>query len=186
MAQFCPECGTEIKAGEKFCKACGKKIGAAPSNVDLNTSGGRYEEDHDVADMIFKTTGRLNRLRYLKRCLAVAAVEAIILSTVFILFSNDWGELSTFGSIVALILLIIGQAPYYCLNVRRLHDLDKDETLAYVFVALGIIGAFSSADIFEMSFFEKVAYVVEVIFGVYLLFFPGTHGENKYGADPLG
>lgn len=179
MAKFCPNCGAELKPEEKFCKACGKKISAEV------TSNEPYKEDYNALDIIFGTTGRLNRLRYLKRCLVVALFELVLLGLAYMLFSNEWGLLSSFGSIVVTFLLVAGQVPYYCLNVRRLHDLNKDETLAYILLGLGIVGAISSSDMFSMSAFETVAYSVETIAGLYLLFFPGTHGENKYGADPL-
>lgn len=102
------------------------------------------------------------------------------------LFSDNWGNLSTFGSIVCVAIIIVGQIPYYCLNVRRLHDMNKDETLAYVLLGLGVAGAISGSDVFSMTTFETLAYCVETIAGLYLLFFPGTYGKNKYGADPLG
>lgn len=186
MSKFCSSCGAELKPDEKFCKACGTKVNATPSNIEVNTSAGRYEEDYNAFDTIFKMTGRLNRLRYLKRCLAVALFEMVILGVAYMLFANEWGLLSSFGSIVVTILLVAGQVPYYCLNVRRLHDLDKDATLANILLGLGIVGAISSSDIFSMSFMETLSYGVETIAALYLLFFPGTHGDNNYGADPLG
>ena len=56
-------------------------------------------------------------------------------------------------------LLLINSA----ISVRRLHDLDKDGLLVLLtFVPL------------LNGFFE-----------LYLLFAPGTVGDNRYGADPL-
>ena len=184
MSRFCSKCGAELKSGENFCSSCGQKVDEVPANIDLNSSGG-FKEDYEIADILLKTTGRLNRLRYFKRSMAVALIEMVIVGLAFMLFTNSFGELSGFGSVVVAAILIAGQVIYYCLNVRRLHDLDKDETLAYVLLGLGLISALSSSDVFSMSAFETLSYCVECLGALYLLFAPGTHGDNKYGSDPL-
>ena len=51
---------------------------------------------------------------------------------------------------------------YLTLVTRRLHDLDKKEWL----IVLSLIP------------------LVNVLFALYLLFFPGTEGRNKYGEQP--
>ncbi len=118
--------------------------------------------------------------------MAVIVIEMIVILLAFMLFTNSYGQLSGPGSLVVAAILIGGQVIYYCLNVRRLHDLNKDETLAYILLGLGLISALSSSDVFDMSAFERLSYCVETLGSLYLLFAPGTHGENNYGADPLG
>lgn len=176
MAKFCSKCGAELHDGETFCESCGEKI---------VVRGNRYEEDREIIDILLKTTGRLNRLRYLKRISAVVFIEMIILCLAFMLFATPWGELTALGNVVATVILIGGQVIYYCLSVRRLHDLDNNETLAYILLALGVISVLSNSDPFDMSGFEILACCVEVLGSLYLLFAPGTHGDNKYGPDPL-
>lgn len=185
MSKFCSKCGAEIKPNDKFCNSCGTEVIADKPHSKANTSAGKYEEDHDAFNIIFKTSGRLNRLRYLKRCLAVAFIELVILGVAYTLFSNEWGMLSGFGNVLITILLIAGQVPYYCLNVRRLHDLDKGDTLAQVLFGIDVVAAISSNSL-STSLIETAAYGLATIACIYLVFFPGTHGDNKYGADPLG
>lgn len=185
MSKFCSKCGAEIKPGDKFCNSCGTEVIADKLETKASTSAGKYEEDHDAFNIIFKTTGRLNRLRYLKRCLTVAVIELVVLGVAYTLFSNEWGMLSSFGSVVVTILLVSGQVPYYCLNVRRLQDLDKDDTLAKILFVIDVVAVISSNSL-SMSLIETVASGVATIACIYLVFFPGTHGDNKYGADPLG
>ena len=132
-------------------------------NRDSNVSGERYVEDRDVTEMIFKTSGRLNRMRYIKRLLAVSVVEGAIYMTAFFLFSDDWGRLSGFGSVVTTVLLFAGQLPVYCLNVRRLHDMNKGDTFATVLLICGFIGLGSSSDVLSLSALEKISYSVVVL-----------------------
>lgn len=67
----------------------------------------------------------------------------------------------------------------------RLHDLDKGDTLAQILFGIDVVAAISSNSL-STSLIETVAYGLATIACIYLVFFPGTHGDNKYGADPLG
>lgn len=72
--------------------------------------------------------------------------------------------------------------PSYCLVVRRLHDMDRDEILAKVYIA-GCATSYFLSCILKYDFMPLS--VVMVIVALYVLFVPGTRGSNKYGADPL-
>ena len=67
------------------------------------------------------------------------------------------------NELIGIPLLIAAVVGSYMISIRRLHDLDKSGWWILVFF---------------------VAYV-DIIFSLYLLFAPGTHGYNRYGEDPL-
>lgn len=184
MSKFCPKCGVELKGDEKICKSCGAEISA--DNSPETTSHARYREDSGIAEILLKRTGRLNRLRYFKRTFSVNFIGTILVALLLALFTTSSGALTGFGRVVVTALLIVGELICYCLNVRRLHDLNHGETLAYVVLAIGIVSDLMSPNIFVESTFNMLETFVDVSIGLYMLFCPGTHGENKYGADPLG
>ena len=146
-----------------------------------------YVEDKTVEEMFLKRTGRLNRLRYFKRGIAVTLIAILAFVPVSVIFSDDWGNLSSFGELVVTAINLVSLIPMYCLDVRRLHDMDKDETLAKISLGLGVIGAVvsSNSDPFDLSPTAIIVSLIQIVIALYLLFSPGTKGENKYGADPL-
>ena len=181
MAKFCPNCGAELQSGDKFCKSCGQKTDSSTSAPD----GGGYVKERELSEIFLKTSGRLNRLRYFKRSMAIALVEIVILIPIIFAFSDIWGNLTTFGSILTAAVILAGWVPYYCLMVRRMHDLNKDNTLAIVSLGIQIFGTVFGSDGFDMSAIESVAYLINGVIALYMLFAPGTKGDNQYGEDPL-
>lgn len=142
--------------------------------------------DKTVEEMFFKQSGRLNRLRYFKRVLVIFLVSLVAMLPVTIIFGDDFGNLSTFGNVLVTLINLAILIPFYCLDVRRLHDMDKDETLAKVSLIIGIIAAlFQIDDIYSVPMPLLIVYLVGTVLGLYMLLSPGTKGENQYGADPL-
>lgn len=86
-----------------------------------------FVPDSGIGQMFFTTTGRLNRWRYLKRILVVEIFGGI-LSTAGIFLDNALfrQEYGLFYVIAQSFLLW----PAYCLDVRRLQDLNRDAELA--------------------------------------------------------
>ena len=146
-----------------------------------------YTEDKTMQEMFIKTTGRLNRLRYFKRVMVVTVATLAIGFPFFMIFSDEWGNLTSFGNMITIIIGIIALFPMYCLDVRRLQDMDKDNTIAKIsFVISAITVIIAPDDVFTMDTSIAIVYLVNGAIGLYLLFSPGTKGENKYGPDPLG
>ena len=138
-------------------------------------------------EMFFRQSGRLNRLRYFKRVLVIFLISLVVTIPVMVIFSDGAGNVSSFGNIIVTLINLAILIPCYCLDVRRLHDMDKDETLAKILLILGIIVAIVPVD--DLYYAPPpmiVVYLVGTVLGLYVLFTPGTKGENKYGADPLG
>ena len=146
-----------------------------------------YTEDKTMQEIFLKTTGRLNRLRYFQRVMAVTLATVAIDFPFFMIFSDEWGYLTSFGDMITTIISIVALFPMYCLDVRRLQDMDKDNTIAKISFVISVIIMFIAPDdIFTMDTSVAIVYLVNGAIGLYLLFTPGTKGENKYGPDPLG
>ena len=142
--------------------------------------------DKTVEEMFLNQSGRLNRLRYFKRVMAIFLVSLVAMLPVTIIFGDDFGNLSSFGNILVTLINLAILIPFYCLDVRRLHDMDKDETLAKVSLAIGIsVAIIPVDDIFSVPTPLMIVYLIGTVLGLYMLFSPGTKGENQYGADPL-
>lgn len=138
--------------------------------------------DKTILEIFFKREGRLNRLRYFKRNLVIGLASAVIMFVISLIFGDDVGNLTTTGNIIFFIVMMLMLVPSYCLAVRRLHDMDRDELLAKLYIG-------GSAASYFLSFVLKQDFmplsVVLVIVAFYILLVPGTSGTNKYGADPL-
>ncbi|MBQ9487545.1 MAG: zinc-ribbon domain-containing protein [Selenomonadaceae bacterium] len=155
MSNFCIKCGAQLKADSKFCSACGTKVVGENSNQppmpyesqecyegftspsSPNQNAGLYVKFYDT---FLKKDGRLNRWRYFKRALIVNIFFAIPFLP---LNSYSDKELENLLPELSLFILVVcGLQIYflYCLNVRRLHDLNynaADDTLfrsQYVFI----------------------------------------------------
>lgn len=155
-------------------------------NNDTN-SAQVYQEDKTLEEMFLKTTGRLNRLRYFKRSVLLILITLLVSLPFAVVFSDSMGNLTAEGDIIAAVINLVMLFPSYCLDVRRLHDMDKDDTLAKINFVLGVAIIFSgNGDPFELSTLEVIVSLLITVILIYMLFVPGTNGENKYGPDPLG
>jgi uncharacterized membrane protein YhaH (DUF805 family) len=136
--------------------------------------------------------GRLNRIRYFGYGSLAGLVWLISLVIVLLLAFGGLSALdaNNLGGMWGALLLII---PFYlalvwvqiCLTVKRLHDLNKSGwwlvgAMAVSFVAGAITGM---GDI--MALVAIALNVLLLVYGLWLLFWPGTVGDNQYGPDPL-
>ena len=120
----------------------------------------KYEPDKDLQSMFLRYDNRLNRKRYLFRGLALGAAVSIITNLItMIAVSMNSSALAMLGTIISIAAAI----PSFMLIIRRLHDLNRP--------AWWCIGVFVP--------------LVNLVLGIYLLFFKGTVGPNDYGPDPL-
>lgn len=113
---------------------------------------------------IFTVEGRLNRLKYFKYTLLVSLAFGVLEVIAVWLASKitGWNEgwfLSAIGFATSL-PMFFGNA---MVSVRRCHDLN----MSGKWILLSVVP------------------LVNLLFGIYLLFAKGTVGWNKYGADPL-
>ncbi len=145
-----------------------------------------------IVDTFLRKDGRLNRWRYFKRVFSIGLVFSLLMTLADNFFSDSAGNISSFSSLggylIAFLILCTAYAyVVYCLDVRRLHDLGKSNTLALVRFALNVIAIpvviFES--LFQYDTLSNILLVVGVLIGLYLIFKRGTVGANQYGEDPL-
>ena len=123
-------------------------------------TGPKYEPDKDLQSMFLRYDNRLNRKRYFFRGLALGAAVSIITKLIaMIAVSMHSSSVAMLGNIISIVAAI----PSFMLIIRRLHDLNRP--------AWWCIGVFVP--------------LVNLVLGIYLLFFKGTDGSNDYGPDPL-
>jgi len=123
-------------------------------------TGPKYEPDKDLQSMFLRYDNRLNRKRYFFRGLALGAAVSIITNLItMIAVSMNSSTIAMLGTIFSIAAVI----PSFMLIIRRLHDLNRP--------AWWCIGVFVP--------------LVNLVLGIYLLFFKGTDGPNDYGPDPL-
>ena len=97
------------------------------------------------------------------------------------------GSLSRTGDDLVSVISVGILTPYYCLDVRRLHDMGKDSTIAKIYFVLSLVTIFiKDDDPFNPTATGLIWSFVLGSIALYMLFVPGTKGVNKYGADPLG
>jgi len=140
--------------------------------------------------------GRLNRLRYFGYgVLANVVLAILVLAIVFIgiggALSLDVGALSldvgALGGILFLILPLYGVLFWValCLMVKRLHDLNQSGWWVLFLFGFSFVGGFISGISPEMENLALVFNIPVIGFVLWLLFWPGTAGDNQYGPDPL-
>lgn len=144
--------------------------------------------DSGIAENFFRRDGRLNRWRYFKRVFLLGVIEMLILSVIFLIDVNALGEMSTLGNAVVNLVCFAGMIPFYCLSVRRLHDMNKGDTLIRANIALDVFLTIARGKNFlvtEPSFLLNGLSTLSGVIGLYILLCPGTSGANQYGSDPL-
>ena len=188
---YCPKCGSQVSENAKFCGACGEKLeqnNATPSanNSISQTSQNSYIEDTTIQEMFLKTTGRLNRLRYFKRSLVRVLALFVANIPIYLMFEDYYGNLSNFGNLLSTIVIILFIVPSYCLDVRRLQDMNENNAYAVANAIIAfLIAILMPEDFRNMPEILKPLSIMSTIIILRLNFKDGTHGENNYGADPL-
>ncbi len=143
-----------------------------------------YVPDTTIKEMFWTGESRLNRLRFLKRNLALAGFVFITFFAIYLAlgitseFSEMTDELLLQHPAILLstaFLQIFTAVISYKLDVRRLKDIGKGKLLAVINLIIGLVGA---------GFY--IISVISVAISLYLLFAPGAKGPNMYGPDPLG
>ena len=213
MVNYCNKCGNKISEDSKFCSACGaeiknddvgekkindifmKEIGNKSLKEKENTkkinekiNDNIYKPDDDFGQMFLSREGRLNRLRYFKRTILIGFTE-VMLDIIL-------GESLKNSDVIIAILTFCFLWPQYCLDVRRLKDINKSKMLADFKLGIGIYTCILSYNIdleAIINYGINDSYATQLVglglagcaVGLYLLFASGTNGKNQYGPDPL-
>lgn len=143
--------------------------------------------DRGLVENFFRLDGRLNRWPYFKRTMLIIIVELILLTAILIVSSNELDELSSGGLIVFKAVCIVATIPLCFLMIRRLHDMNMPESVAYVFFALNVALTLMYGKDFlkaEPSSLENMLSCLIGAINLLTLFWPGTKGSNAHGSDP--
>ena len=135
----------------------------------------------DLKRIYMTDTGRLNRIDYFKYSVILGIAAIIVITILEEIFKDDFGGMGLFGKIVYLAVSLASLIPAYFLDIRRLHDCGYDVTLARVNFVLCANFCVPSFDVNTDTPFNTIVSLAVLLLGAFILFKPGTPGENQYG-----
>ena len=153
-----------------------------------------YKEDETFQEMFLTSNGRLNRMRYFKRTLAVDLIYLLAALIIASSCSTPWGDITQTGDALIMIVAVIALIPKFHLDVRRLKDSAMFDNESSIQMFAGFVAIISLAYMFMSAGWDFSSPMPPLVkglsFAVLLAWariqFPaGTVGPNKYGADPL-
>lgn len=112
-----------------------------------------------MIELFLYPSGRLPRLKFFLLSLAVSIVTGIILAAANGREFYGTGNLSGLQAVIILLSIY----PHAILGIKRLHDLDRSGWW-YLLCLIPL---------------------VNIIMAIYLLFFKGSEGANRFGNNPL-
>ncbi len=157
-----PHVNTFESSASQFAQTA--EQGFADAEKEANSFSSKVMQSEHVGWLkreIFTTDGRLNRMAYFLRSLLIGVCASV--------FGGIAGGCAAIGSIfllvsfVAMICALACVVGSWMIMIRRCHDLDKS------------------------GWFLLILFIpyVDFLFALYLLFWKGTTGPNRYGPDPL-
>jgi len=130
----------------------------------------------------FFWSGRLGRLAYLGYSFLLALI-LLGLAAILILPARNSPNLGTVLILAKVIVGAIGTWGGICLGVKRLHDLDHSGWhYAWMMLVPNAIAAVGSA--VQSILIVLAGLVLSLGVAVYLVFWPGTDGQNRFGYRP--
>jgi uncharacterized membrane protein YhaH (DUF805 family) len=138
---------------------------------------------------LFSWSGRLGRLAYFGYSILLLTV-LVVLGLILLLPLRNAAEGQGVGIAIVVILGVMGIAGGFCLAAKRLHDLDLSawHYVWMVFVPAlfnGFGAAFKQLGMTLPGLLTSLlGALISVLVGLYLLFWPGTEGSNRYGERP--
>lgn len=219
MAKFCGSCGAPLNDGAKFCGKCGAAQTVNqnsappppqqsynrpdpppqqnynrpnPPPQQFNSSQTAQTSFDNLQEMFLSTNGRLNRMRFFKRNLAVVALELILVAVIIAIFGDAWGNLNSTGNTLLFVVIAASLVPQFCLGVRRVKDIGKlpawkfTETNINIFVGIYIAFCFLSSEAANIIGIHSMnRYLPMFAMFIWMVSRPGVVGPNEFGEDPL-
>lgn len=133
----------------------------------------------------FSFSGRLNRLAYFLRYLVSLAIFLVVLFVCAFLIAA-LGPLGMIFSIPIIVVCVVFIVVSISLTVRRLHDMNFSGWWYLVILGLGLISGGVEGVQGNPSAISMIINLISLVISLVILFYPGTKGPNRFGADPLG
>ncbi len=179
---FCQNCGKELPEGAAFCPECGAKVAetvtpetvetvstaetvasaAAASTAVFDEENKAVKREETFKEKYFCFQGRLNRKPYILRSILLSIGSGIAAGILGVLLGVLLGD-SLLSYVGCAVISAAAFLSALSLCVRRLHDLNRSGLL------------------WLLSFIP----VINFFLAIYVIFFKGTEGDNRYGPDPL-
>jgi uncharacterized membrane protein YhaH (DUF805 family) len=142
-------------------------MAVAEDNPYSTPEGELVVDRNDFGEVkIFGFDGRIGRLRYLARISIMTfityALAGVFLGITAVATGSDVGASSAVGGILYFAFIIVSLMLTFMFAAQRLHDLNQSGWLTLLMIVP----------------------LVNLIFGLYILFASGTHGSNNYGLQP--
>lgn len=150
-----------------------------------------YVAEDSLTEMFFKRHGRLNRWRYFKRRFVLGVLLTMLLTLGYRVLDYEYGQVSTSATIYNAVITLIFIVPTYCLNVRRLQDMNRGKLLAVVYAILTAVMSFMDFNVLELYQKDYLSFAIllmaffSLAISLYLFIAPGTRGKNRYGLSPI-
>lgn len=138
---------------------------------------------------LFSWGGRLGRLAYFGYSLLLVTI-LLVLGLVLLLPLRNAENAAGVTAAIMIILAVMGIMGGFCLAAKRLHDLDLS-AWHYVWMVFlpaifnGFGAAFKQLNMPGPALATALlGLVISLGIGLYLLFWPGTDGANRFGERP--
>src|SRR4051794_36568115 len=134
---------------------------------------------------LFSWSGRLGRLAYFGYSFLLIAV-LVVLGLILLLPLRNAADGMGIAIAIGALLVLIGLCGGFCLAAKRLHDLDMSawHYVWIIFVPAFFNGAGEAMKQLGMQLpgllTSLVGSLISLLVGLYLLFWPGTDGTNRY------
>jgi len=127
-------------------------------------------------------SGRLGRLAYFGYSILFALVLGLI-AAILILPTRNSPNGGTVLIVAVIIISVIAIWGGIALSVKRLHDLDMSGWhYVWMILAPGMLQGFGK--VFEIPMLSIVGGLISLGVWIYLQFWPGTPGSNRFGYQP--
>jgi len=125
---------------------------------------GTPSEDGEYQPKMFSLTGRIGRIRYLAWSFLLGTLAYLPMMIFMVIMGQNLadGADSTLASIISIPTVILALAVSFILARRRLHDLNRSGWFSLLFIVP----------------------LINIFVGLYLVFWPGTLGSNRFGLQP--
>jgi uncharacterized membrane protein YhaH (DUF805 family) len=134
-----------------------------------------------IIERYFSFHGRLARLPFFIRSIYLSIASTVLMIASIPLFANGSRILWWAGLVVVIAAIAVPALGEISLTVRRLHDLGLSGYHAIWVAAADAAGTILSYDNSDLALYVSLPLLA---IGLWLLFWPGQAGANRFGETP--